>query len=50
VADEDKEWETYEEVAVHLLNQISSELGVERVEGKQGVYGSRSLTKSAKDS
>jgi hypothetical protein len=44
VVDEGKEWETYEEVAVHLLNQIASELGLERVEGKQDVYGSRSLT------
>ena len=44
MVDEGKQWETYEEVAVHLLNQIASELGLERVEGKQGVYGSRSLT------
>ena len=28
-------WETYEEVAVYLLDQIASELGLERVEGKQ---------------
>ena len=45
MVDEGKEWETYEEVAVHLLNQIASELGLERVEGKQDVYGSRSLTR-----
>ena len=45
VADEDKVWETYEEVAVHLLNQVASELGLEHVEGKQNVYGSRSPTK-----
>jgi restriction endonuclease len=45
VAGEEKEWKTYEEVAVYLLNQIASELGLERVEGKQDVYGSRSLTK-----
>ena len=37
-------WETYEEVAVYLLDQIASELGLERVEGKQDVYGSRSST------
>lgn len=42
---EAKEWATYEDVAVYLLNQIASELGLERVEGKQDVYGSRSLTK-----
>jgi hypothetical protein len=45
VAEEDKEWETYEEVAVYLLDQIASELGLERVEGKQDVYGSHSLTR-----
>jgi hypothetical protein len=45
VADQAKEWKTYEEVAVYLLNQIASELGLERVEGKQEVYGSRSFTK-----
>jgi 2-polyprenyl-3-methyl-5-hydroxy-6-metoxy-1,4-benzoquinol methylase len=37
-------WESYEQVAVHLLNQVASELGLERVEGKQNAYGSRSLT------
>jgi hypothetical protein len=37
-------WETYEEVAVYLLDQIAVRLGLGRVEGKQGVYGSRSLT------
>ena len=44
MAGEEKEWKTYEEVAVYLLNQIASELGLERVEGKQDVYGSHSLT------
>lgn len=37
-------WETYEEVAVYILDQIASNLGLERVEGKQHVYGSRSST------
>ncbi|MEU2869735.1 restriction endonuclease [Streptomyces olivoreticuli] len=37
-------WESYEEVAVYLLDRIAEELGLERVEGKQGVFGSRSLT------
>lgn len=36
-------WKNYEEVAVYLLDQISSELDLERVEGKQDVYGSHSL-------
>ena len=45
MAGEDKKWKTYEEVAVYLISQIASELGLERVEGKQDVYGSRSLTK-----
>jgi hypothetical protein len=35
-------WESYEEVAVYLLDQVAGELGLERVEGKQGVFGSRS--------
>jgi hypothetical protein len=36
-----KPWETYEEVAVYILNRIASELGLDlqRVEGKQNVYG-----------
>jgi hypothetical protein len=42
MAEEDKAWESYEDVAVYLLDQIASELGLERVEGKQNVYGSRS--------
>jgi hypothetical protein len=45
VAARGKAWENYEEVAVYLLDQIASELGLERVEGKQDVYGSRTLTK-----
>ena len=45
MAAQGKEWENYEEVAVYILDQIASELGLERVEGKQDVYGSRTLTK-----
>jgi hypothetical protein len=37
-------WETYEDVTVYILDQIASNLGLERVEGKQHVYGSRSST------
>ena len=39
-------WKTYEEVAVYILDQIASnlDLGLNRVEGKQHVYGSRSST------
>jgi restriction endonuclease len=33
-----------EQVAVFLLDQIAAELGLERVEGKQNIYGSRSQT------
>ena len=39
-----KEWKNYEEVAIYLLDQVASELGLERVDAKQGIYGSRSLT------
>ena len=39
-----KEWESYEQVAVYLLDQIAEELGLERVEGKQGVYGADTTT------
>lgn len=35
----DKRWESYEEVAVYLLNQIAEKLGLERVEDKQKVIG-----------
>lgn len=37
-------WASYEQVAVHIMNQIASQLDLERVEGKQHVYGSRSGT------
>lgn len=39
-----KAWQNYEEVAIYLLDEIAEELGLERVEGKQNVLGSRSLT------
>jgi hypothetical protein len=35
-------WESYEQVAVYLLNQIADILGLERVEGKQSLVGNRS--------
>jgi hypothetical protein len=44
MAKQSRVWENYEEVAVYLLDQIASELDLERVEGKQDIYGSRSLT------
>jgi len=37
-------WESYEEVAVYLLNQFAKEFGLERVEGKQRIKGQRSGT------
>lgn len=42
--DESKSWETYEEVAAYLLNQIATEFGLDRFEGKQKVLGKRSGT------
>ena len=39
-----KRWESYEEVATHLLSQFTQELGLDRVEGKQEVVGQRSDT------
>lgn len=39
-----KRWESYEEVAVYLLNQFSQEFGLDRIEGKQSVVGNRSRT------
>jgi hypothetical protein len=44
MAAENKKWETYEEVAVFLLNQLATTLGLEYVEGKQEVRGNRSGT------
>ena len=42
MGDEQKTWETYEEVATYLLNQIAVEFGLERFESKQKVVGQRS--------
>jgi hypothetical protein len=44
MTEHEKKWETYEDVAVYILDQIASELGLDKVEGKQDVYGSRSGT------
>ena len=42
--DEPKAWESYEEVAAYLLNQIASEFGLQMFEGKQTIVGKRSGT------
>ena len=39
-----KTWESYEEVAAYLLNQIAQEFGLERFEGKQKIRGERTGT------
>jgi hypothetical protein len=41
-----KPWETYEDVAIYILDQIAEQLGLnlEHVEGKQHVYGSKTMT------
>jgi hypothetical protein len=39
-----KQWETYEEVASYLLNEMARVFGLQRVEGKQKVAGLRSGT------
>jgi hypothetical protein len=41
MTDQGKAWETYEQVAVYLLDQVGDRLGLnfERVEGKQDLYG-----------
>jgi hypothetical protein len=38
------QWESYEQVAAYLIDQFTSEFGLERVEGKQEVVGKRSGT------
>jgi 2-polyprenyl-3-methyl-5-hydroxy-6-metoxy-1,4-benzoquinol methylase len=38
------QWRSYEQVAHYLLNQMASEFGLRRVEGKQTIRGSRSGT------
>src|SRR5262245_21060874 len=37
-------WETYEQVAAYVLNQIADRFGIDRFEGKQNVLGIRSGT------
>jgi hypothetical protein len=44
MSDDSKAWETYEEVAAYLLNEIANEFGLQRFEGKQRVVGQRSGT------
>lgn len=39
-----KKWETYEEVAVHLLDNFASEFGLDGFDGKQKIVGNRSGT------
>ena len=39
-----KRWESYEEVATHLLSQFAQEFALDCVEGKQEVVGQRSDT------
>lgn len=40
MATQDGAWRDYEEVAIYLLDQIASEFGLERIEGKQHLHGS----------
>lgn len=42
--DQNRTWETYEEVAAYLLNQLAEKFGIERVEGKQSIKGQKSGT------
>ncbi|WP_433919786.1 hypothetical protein OIE50_38755 [Streptomyces canus] len=44
MANPEKRWETYEEVAVYLLDQVATKLDLEHVEDKQKVIGKRSGT------
>jgi hypothetical protein len=44
VSDQPQSWQSYEQVAVEIMNKIAALLGLERVEGKQSVYGSRTGT------
>ena len=41
----EKAWKTYEEVAAEILDRNAEEFGLQRVEGKQHVRGTRSGTK-----
>ena len=45
MSDQPQSWQSYGQVAVEIMNKIAEMLGLERVEGKQPVYGSRSGTK-----
>jgi hypothetical protein len=40
----DTKWETYEQVAQHLLNEFADRFGLSHVEGKQTVHGNLSRT------
>lgn len=40
----DKKWESYEEVAVYLLNEFAKEFGLDGVENKQSIEGKKSGT------
>jgi hypothetical protein len=44
MATDTAEWDSYEQVAVYLLDQIVDVLGLERVEGRQKLVGDRSGT------
>jgi hypothetical protein len=44
VSDQAQSWQSYEQVAVEIMNRIAGLLGLEGVEGKQSVYGSRTGT------
>jgi hypothetical protein len=44
MADENKNWQTYEEVARDLLNQFVDKFGIVKVEGKQTIRGLKSGT------
>lgn len=44
MTDEPQTWQGYEQAAVAIMDKIASHLGLDRVEGKQHVYGSRSGT------
>jgi hypothetical protein len=45
VAKNEKQWESYEQVAAYLLDQIAEKLGLVRVEGAQTLSGTVSGTK-----
>ena len=44
MSDQPQSWQSYEQVAVEIMNKIAAMLGLESVEGKQSVYGSRTGT------